>query len=580
MKIQGLIVCFIFYLLPMIRIFTLQNLCNLFCLALSLWLVACGPTKKESTENQNTFLQPAPPPGEDYFVDVTHSSGINFKHSIGDDHLSNIIESVGGGAAFLDYDQDGWLDLYVTSGNYHKRLSDPAYKPSEIHTNHLYHNNGDGTFADVTAQAGVGDTGFSMGVTVGDINNDGYPDIYVSNHGPNVLYQNKGDGTFTDISSKAGVAGNESSVGSVWLDYDRDGLIDLYVGNYLHFDPDYKFYYAPDGFPGPMSFDGEADKLYRNLGNGKFADVTKAAGMYNPNGRAMGVGAADYDGDGFMDIYVANDHMVNSLYHNLGGKQFEEVGIPSGTAFNQVGEGTISMAVDFADYNHDGLLDFFVSDDGYCSLYKNNGKGLFSEMAYPSGIAVAAAQHVGWSSSFIDYDNDGDVDIFKVNGELKHLYGQEDQLFDNDGQGNFTDVSVERGTYFTAENVGRGACFGDYDNDGDIDAYILNLNDYGVLLRNDQGNENHWVALKLIGTRSNRDALGARISLWAGTLFQTAQQKSTTGYLSQNDQRIHFGLGVIDHIDSLEIVWPAGGRQTIKNPAINRVIKVKEEQDD
>jgi len=421
---------------------------------------ACQSGEQTANED-NPFTDPIPQVGEDFYLNVTKSSGINFKHFIGDDHLTNIIESVGGGGAFFDFDQDGWMDLYMVSGSFHDRLSDQEYKPTEKHTNKLFRNKGDGTFEDVTKKAGVGHDGYGMGITIGDYNNDGYPDLYISNHGPNVLYKNNGNGTFTDVSKKAGISGDESSVGAVWMDYDNDGLLDLYVGNYLSFDPDYKFYYAPDGFPGPMAFDGETDRLYRNLGNDKFEDVTEAMGVFSENGRAMGVGAADYDEDGFVDIYIANDHMVNYMYKNEGGKGFREVGIPSGTAFNQVGEGTISMAVDFGDYNNDGHLDLWVSDDGYCSLYENQGNGIFTEMAYPSGIAVAAAQHVGWSSAFLDYDNDGDLDIFKADGELKHLYGQEDQLFENIGDKKFVDVSVDRGAYFKEELVGRGACFGD-----------------------------------------------------------------------------------------------------------------------
>jgi len=549
-----------------------------YCLVLVLAFYSCKSDNKVS-DAENSFLEPIPPAGEDFYLNVTKSSGINFKHSIGDDHLTNIIESVGGGAAFLDYDQDGFMDLYMANGCYHDRLSDQEYEPTEKLTNHLFRNMGNGTFEDVTEKAGVGHEGYGMGVTIGDYNNDGFPDIYVSNHGPNVLYRNNANGTFTDVSKNAGLDGDESSVGAVWLDFDNDGLLDLYVGNYLSFDPDYKFYYAPDGFPGPMSFDGEVDHLYKNLGNDSFEDVTETMGVYSQNGRAMGVGAADYDEDGFVDIYVANDHMVNYMYKNEGGKGFREVGIPSGTAFNQVGEGTISMAVDFGDYNNDGHLDLWVSDDGYCSLYENQGNGIFTEMAYPSGIAVAAAQHVGWSSAFLDYDNDGDLDIFKADGELKHLYGQEDQLFENIGDKKFVDVSVDRGAYFKEELVGRGACFGDYDNDGDLDAYIVNLHDFGVLLRNDHGNDKNWIKLNLVGTKSNRDAIGARIRITAGGKVQIAQKKSSSGYLSQSDPRIHFGLGNTNVVEKIEIIWPSGIVQVMENVDAGQIITLTESED-
>ena len=544
------------------------------------WLaISCQSEKKTTATSNSEFNQPIPEAGADYYLNVTKSSGIDFLHSIGDNHLTNIIESVGGGAAFLDFDQDGLMDLYMVNGNFHDRLSDQEFEPEMVHTNQLYRNKGDGTFENVTKKAGVGHEGFGMGVTVGDYNNDGFPDIYVSNHGPNVLFKNNGNGTFTDVSKRAGLAGDESSVGAVWLDYDNDGSLDLFVGNYLSFDPDYKFFYAPDGFPGPMSFDGEIDRLYKNLGNDNFQDVTEGMGVFSENGRAMGVGAADYDGDGWVDIYVANDHMVNYMYKNNEGQGFTEVGIPSGTAFNQVGEGTISIAVDFGDYNNDGQLDLWVSDDGYCSLYGNQGNGIFAEMAYPSGIAVAAAQHVGWSSAFIDYDNDGDADILKVNGELKHLYGQEDQVFENTGDGKFKDASVESGAYFKEELVGRGAAFGDYDNDGDIDVYIVNLHDHGVLLRNDHGNENNWIKLHLVGTTSNKDAIGARVKINFAGKEQIAQKKSACGYLSQSDPRIHFGVGEASIVDKIEIIWPSGQQQTMENIDANQIITITEGQD-
>lgn len=531
----------------------------------------------ENTEESSDVLIKSPPPeGTDFFLDVTQSSGVDFVHSIGDDHLSNLIETVGSGAVFLDYDQDGFLDLYICNGSYVKDLSE-GRKPADKLTNKLYRNTGNGTFKDVTAFAGVGDEGFGMGVTSGDFDNDGFPDLYVCNYGPNVLYHNNGDGTFSEVTARAGIAGNECSVAATWLDYDNDGLLDIYVANYVKFDPKYNLYYAPDGFPGPMSYDGESDRLYRNLGGGKFKDVSEEMGIYNPQGRAMGVGAADYDNDGYVDIFVANDHMINYLYHNEGGKKFIDLGVMAGVAFNQVGEATISMSVSFADFNGDGLIDLFVSDDRYCSLYENVGDGLFKESSFSAGIAIASGQFVGWASSFIDYDNDGDVDIFKVNGEIKHLYGQEDQLFENVGNNKFVDVSVERGAYFQRELVGRGACFGDYDNDGDIDAYIVNIGDSGVLLRNDKGNRNNWLQIKLVGKTSNRDGIGARVTVSAGGEHQIKQKISASGYLSQNDPRLHFGLGNNNMAETIEVIWPSGKIQVLENIEAGQVLTITEQ---
>ncbi|PKP29152.1 MAG: hypothetical protein CVU01_01435, partial [Bacteroidetes bacterium HGW-Bacteroidetes-18] len=466
--------------------------------------------------------------------------------------------------------------IYTCNGTWIDGFS-KSEKPRKLTENHLYRNLQDGTFEDVTKKAGVGGSSYSMGVTAGDFNNDGYPDIYVSNYGPNLLYKNNGNGTFTDVTKRAKVGGGkECSVGIVWLDFDNDGLLDLYVGNYLNFDPEYKYYYTPDGFPGPLAYDSQADILYRNNGDGTFEDVTKKMGITDVDGRAMGVGAADYDDDGFVDIYVANDHTVNYLWHNNQGKGFTDNGTMSGTGFSQAGEATVSMSVDFADYNADEKLDMFISDDNYCALYENLGNGLFSDNSYASGIAMASGQFVGWSSSFLDYDNDGDADIFKTNGELKHLYGQEDQLFENAGNGKFKDVSVEKGEYFRKEYVGRGACLGDYDNDGDIDIYIVNLNSPGMFLRNNKGNQNNWLTLNLVGNTSNRDGIGARIKLMAGGKVQTAHKKSTSGYLSQNDSRIHFGLMKNDVVEKIEIKWPSGKFQVLENIKANQILTVKE----
>ena len=539
-------------------------------------LFSCQSKNKSSSVTEKTPVSALPPATDEYYQDITSYSGINFVHSIGDDELSNIVESSGGGAAFLDYDRDGYIDLYVCSGTWMEGVSS-GEKPDKLPHNHLYRNRYDGTFEDVTEKAGVGEPWYSMGVTVGDFNNDGYPDLYVTNYGPNVLLRNNGDGTFSDVTNRAKVSGgNEFSVGAAWLDYDNDGLLDLYVGNYLDFDPAYKYYYAPDGFPGPLAYDSQKDVLYHNNGDGNFQDVTDSMGIVDTDGRAMGVGAGDYDMDGFMDIYVANDHTLNYLFHNEGGKKFIDRGTMSGTAFSQAGEATVSMSVDFADYNNDGLLDMFVSDDTYCSLYKNEGNGVYSDKSYPSGLSTVCAQFVGWSSTFVDYDNDGDVDIYKTNGALKHLYGHEDQLLENTGDGKFADVSLGRGEYFSKEYVGRGTCVGDFDNDGDMDVLVVNLNDSCRFLRNNKGNQNNWLMLHLTGTSSNRDGVGARIRISSGGKEQITLKKSTTGYISQNDPRLHFGLGKNELVEWIEINWPSGKLQRLENIRTNQILDVTE----
>ena len=546
-----------------------------FFMGIILLFTGCNFEDKAGMSQSKALLK-APEPNDDYYQEIGEAVGLDFVHSIGAAEMENIIESVGGGAAFLDYDQDGFMDIFVCSGTWVEDFSKTKPKESNLHS-HLYKNLQNGTFKEVSKEAGVDAPLYSMGITVGDIDNDGFPDIFLSNYGNNTLYHNKGDGTFKDITDTSGVGGGKKcSVGAVWLDYDNDGLLDLYVGNYLNYDPDYSYYYAPDGFPGPLAYDSQKDLLYQNKGNGTFEDVTEQMGIVDIDGRAMGVGAADYDDDGFVDIYVANDHTVNYLWHNDQGKGFTDKGTLSGTGFSQAGEATVSMSVDFADYNHDELLDIFISDDNYCSLYENLGQGIFKDNSYASGISMASGQFVGWSSSFLDYDNDGDADIFKANGELKHLYGQEDQLFDNEGGGKFKDLSLDLGPYFREENVGRGACIGDYDNDGDLDMFIVNLNGQGKFLRNNKGNQANWIMLDLSGTSSNRDGIGCRIKINTSKHLQTAQKKSTTGYLSQNDSRVHFGLADAAIIEKIEIKWPSGKHQVLEHVEVNQILKIKE----
>jgi hypothetical protein len=540
----------------------------------SIVLTGC---ETESSETTSSPL-PAHPPEEEgaYFVDVTEYSGTSFQHSFGDQSLSNIVETVGSGAAFLDFDQDGHLDLYVANGAHIPGLSEGDV-PEETPHNALFRNVGEGRFHEIARQAGVADeSGFGMGVAVGDYDNDGFPDLFVGNYGPNVLFHNRGNGTFENVTERAGLAGDATTVGAVWIDFDNDGYLDLYVGNYLEYDPEYSFFYAPDGFPPPMAYPGQADVLYRNRGDGTFEDVTEQLGLYLPEGRMMGVGAADYDGDGYMDLYVANDAMANYLHRNLAGEGFEELGLLTGVAYSEGGEETSSMAVTFADYDLDGHVDLFVSDIHFSALYRNTGEGMFQDVTVPTGIAMASGQYDGWGASFFDYDRDGDADIVKVNGDMNHLFGQEDQVFENRLNQTFVDVSTDLGSYFTEEYVGRGACVGDYDNDGDVDVFIVNLGGSAVMLRNEGLDGNNWIEILLIGTNSNRDGVGARVSVTAGGSSQTLQKQSSSGYLSQNDPRLHFGLAQNEIVDRIDVVWPSGRAQSLERVPVNQLLTITE----
>ncbi len=519
------------------------------------------------------FSATPPPAAPVQFTDVTREARINFTHSFGDRTFSNIVEAIGSGAAWLDYDRDGRLDLYLLTAKYHAGVS-LGERPEREDINRLYRGRGDGTFEDVTARAGVACDGcFSMGVAVGDYDNDGWPDIYVANFGGNVLYHNRGDGTFSDETRRAGVGNNGCSVSATWFDFDRDGLLDLYVGNYIEFDPNYKAYYAPDGFPGPTAYRPQPDALYRNRGGGRFEDVTARMGLTGL-GRAMSVAAGDIDGDGWDDLYVTNDASANFLLMNRQGKRFEDIALQAGVAFNGMGDQTASMAVDFGDFDGDGRPDIFVSDNAFSSLYHNES-GSFTDVAAEAGIARASAQFVGWGSFFFDFDNDGDLDIFKANSDLSRLFGQEDQVFENDG-GRFRDVSTRMGPYFREARMGRGAANADYDNDGDLDIVIVNLVGPATLLRNDGGNRNHAIVLRLAGRTSNRDGVGAKVRVVANGRTQTAEKRSSGGYLSQNDPRLFFGIGQARAAERIEIVWPSGRTQVLKDVAAGMVVTVEE----
>jgi hypothetical protein len=509
------------------------------------------------------------------FTDVTEQAGIRFKHSFGDHDVSNIVEGTGAGALFLDYDGDGFLDIYFLNGSWTKTVNDNRGRSLRGKlANALYRNNGDGTFTDVTRRARVGDRGFGYGGSAADFDQDGDLDLYVLNYGRNVLYRNKGDGTFTDISRKSGLADSRWSLSAPWLDYDNDGDLDVYVANYLEYDDGrFRSFYAAAGYPGPLSYGGQADALYRNNGDGTFTDVTKAAGVFNPEGRAMSAVAVDLDNDGLLDILVANDAMENYYYHNTGKGSFEERGLLVGLAFGEHGQGVSSMGPVVGDVDRDGALDIFIPDMGYSSLLMNLGDQ-FEDRTAVSKLARICGQYIGWGGILFDYDNNGDLDLFVSNGNAHHEYPEEDVLAANDGRGNFVDVAQRSGSYFREKHVGRGSTYADYDNDGDVDLLVVNLNAPAILLRNDGGNKNNWLTVALKLSNEKTDAIGARVTVLNDGRRQVRDVVGVMGYLSQGDLRAHFGLGSAKKVDVIEIRWPDGRVQKLTDVGANQILTV------
>ena len=511
------------------------------------------------------------------FVDVTEEAGITFEHNFGDDKMSNLIESNGAGCAFFDYDNDKDLDIFFVNGAYIKGLSHLQGRQLEGKlTNTLYRNNGDGTFTDVTKETGVWHEGMGMACLSSDIDNDGDADLFVTNWGPNVFYRNNGDGTFTEATAEVGLENDLWGIGTTFLDYDDDGFLDLYVGNYVAYDPEYQYFYAPEGFPGPLAYHGQPDILYHNRGDGTFEDVTHKAGIYKPEGRAMGVSSCDIDDDGDMDIFVANDAMENYLFRNNGDGTFTDIALETATGFGQSGEATSAMSGEFGDLDMDGFIDLVVPDMGYGCIYKNTGAGYFEEMSAKMGMAAVCGQYISWSGNFLDYDSDGYIDIFISNGHAQRLNSQEDLILRNDRGHRLIDVSAQCGVDFQEKFVGRGSAAGDFDDDGDLDILILNLNSRPRLLKNEGGNRNNWLMIHVIGTQSNRDGIGTKIRLTAGGKTQTRWIMSSSGYLSQSDYRAHFGLGKIERIDRIELRWPNRKIQTLENINTNQLLTIKE----
>ncbi len=523
------------------------------------------------------------------YVDVAGSAGIFFQHDNAASPEKYLIETMGSGCGWIDYDQNGLLDLYLVNG-----AATRLYKPKHALRSALYRNNGDGTFTDVTIRAGVAAEGlFGMGVAVGDYDNDGFPDLFVLGYERCILYRNNGDGTFTDVTVHAGVA-NIGKWGSsaAWFDYDNDGLLDLVIANYVDWSPDSNFWCGDKG-PGlrsychPDVYHGEPPTLYHNNGDGTFTDVSKRSGVGIKPANGLGVVTFDYDNDGWQDIFIANDHMPNFLFHNNRDGTFREVGYAAGVAVGIDGQFEAGMGTDAGDTTGSGRLDLIVThlDQQLARLYQNLGEGFFEDATFRSKISYATFHLSGFGTRFMDYDNDGMRDLFMANGHVldniqryhaETTYAEPKLMFRNTGHGIFENVSDHLGQDFQSSRVSRGAAVGDFDNDGDLDILVSNGGQAPQLLRNDGGNANHWLEIFLIGTRSNRDAVGARVRVTAGDLQLYDQRKGGMSYQSAQDPRLHFGLGQHENIDSIEIIWPSGEVTKLANIRADQIVSVKE----
>jgi hypothetical protein len=543
------------------------------------------------------------------FTDVTEAAGLSRAVNVSGrpDDKRFLLEEMGGGAAFFDYDHDGWLDIFLVNGT-----SLDAGARDRKPTSYLFHNNRDGTFSDVTAKAGLTHSGWGQACCIGDYDNDGFDDLFVSYWGRNVLYRNNGDGTFTDVSERAGVAGSPTrwGAGCCFLDYDRDGRLDLFVANYVNFDPakaplpgDSAYCrYNDIAVPcGPLGYAGGTNVLYRNRGDGTFADVSEASGIVNPRGPSsmvfvgsnwrptgsygMGAAAADFDNDGWPDIYVACDTAPSLLYRNNHDGTFREIAVPAGCAFDEHGAALAGMGVGVGDYDADGWLDIVRTNfsEQLTTLYRNYG-GAFEVASIRAGLGVNR-KYLGFGVDFLDFDNDGWGDIFIANGhvyaqiaskKLHVTYRQPNLLYRNLGNGRFEDVSAKAGAAFRAENLGRGCAFGDFDNDGDVDILVNNLDGPPTLLRNDGGNSNNWILVKCVGTRSNRSAIGTRVRVTTGGHSQIDEVMSGSSYYSQNDLRLHFGLGRATRADLVEVTWPLGAKETFRDLPANYLVVIQE----
>jgi hypothetical protein len=521
---------------------------------------------------------------KEVFTDVTNAAGIDFKYNFGDHTYVNIVESSGSGITIFDFNNDGLMDIFLMNGTYLEGISSEDGKEFTNTPDALYKNNGDGTFADVTKKSGLVDYYWTMAAGAIDLDNDGWQDLYLLNYGPNVFFHNNGDGTFTEITNKLGLQGPEKlngftklSIGVSFWDYNNDKLLDCMVGNFLAFDPEYVSTQTPGMMPHPSEYKGQASFLYRQKKDGSFEDVTKEANLFYPDSKCMGLTVFDYDEDGDLDIYQANDHQANFLFKNENGK-FREVGIEAGVAVNTHGVPTGSMHGTIGDIDNDGLIDILVGDLRYGALYWNLGNGFYEDVVESSGVSASLSGKGSWGTVFIDFDNDGDLDVISSNGTAEELILQYPVLLENDGEGHFTDVGKELSSYFDTKRSGRGLAVVDYNNDGKMDVIVSHLDGEGrpALLKNTANNGNHWVGLNLIGKDGPASAAAARVEVLAGGKKRVFVNQWATTYLSNNDPRIHVGLGQNKSIDQITVHWTNGKAEVYKNVPVDRYLNIKE----
>jgi hypothetical protein len=511
------------------------------------------------------------------FTDVTATSGITFSRSFGDRDLSNIVEGTGSGACVFDFDRDGRLDIYFPQGRWETTVSDNRGRDliGKL-SNALYRGTGAFTFEDVTQKAGVAGRNFAFGCSVADYDDDGHEDLIVLTYKGPELYHNDGNGTFTDVTKKAGLEDSRWSLNAVWLDFDRDGDLDVYVTNYLQYDEGkFRSFYAASGYPGPLSYNGVGSTLYRNEGNGTFRDVTKAAGVDKPGGRAMSATAADLNADGWMDIYVANDSMENYYLENRRDGTFAEKALNLGLAFGQNGQGVSSMGPAVADVDGDSHLDILIPDMDYGSLLSRDG-AFYVDRIGPSGLAVICGQYTGWGAVLADFDNDGWPDVFIANGNAHHEYPEDAVLARNAGNGTFVDVAANSGPYFKTKWTSRGATWADFDGDGNVDLLVVDTSGPPHLLRNGGVNGRHWLKVDAIAKGGRRTAIGARVTVTVSGRTLVQDVIGANGYLSHGDTRVHVGLGVATKADAVHVRWPDGSTDEWKDVKADQVFRVEQ----